>query len=102
MKFTRRSTAGYWLPTQVRRHFIVTELKSAIQRRIDQCRANGIGFIEGQILPHGINLQTACTLAEYWSRYMDAEALTLIKKLPPHQHKTINSIYSRCMGMKRR
>lgn len=79
----------------------MTDIKAAIQQRIKKNQRNGIGFVEGQLLPRTACLETACTLAEYWARGMDAEAFALIKTLPSQQ-QVIHSIYSNCMRMKRK
>ncbi|MBD2047275.1 hypothetical protein H6F78_17030 [Coleofasciculus sp. FACHB-64] len=79
----------------------MTDIKTAIQQRIKQNQRNGIGFVEGQLLPRTACLETACTLAEYWSRGMDTEAFALINNLPS-QRQSIHSIYSKCMRMKRK
>ncbi len=78
------------------------DIKIAIQQRIKNNQVNGVGFLEGQLLPRNVSLETACTLAEYWSRGMDAEAFKFINSLPSQQQKTISSIYTKCQGMKRR
>jgi hypothetical protein len=79
----------------------MTDIKTAIQQRIKENQRNGVGFLEGQLLPRSVSLETACTLAEYWSRGMDTEAFALIKSLPSQQ-QVIHSIYSKCMRMKRK
>jgi len=73
------------------------DIKAAIQRRIDHNRVHGVGFIEGQTLPHGISLEVACELAEYWTRGMNDEAITLIATLP--QTEIIRRIYCACAGI---
>ncbi|MBD1903883.1 hypothetical protein NDI44_27245 [Trichocoleus sp. DQ-A3] len=78
----------------------MTDIKTAIQQRIKQNQRNGIGFVEGQLLPRTACLETACTLAEFWSQGLDTEAFALIKTLPSQQ-QSIHSIYSKCMRMKR-
>ncbi|MFE1746018.1 hypothetical protein [Coleofasciculus sp. H7-2] len=79
----------------------MTDIKTAIQQRIKQNQRNGVGFLEGQLLPRTSCLETACTLAEYWSRGMDTQAFALINSLSSQQ-QVIHSIYSRCMSMKRK
>ncbi len=74
------------------------DIKAAIQRRIDHNRVHGVGFVEGQLLPHGITLEVACTLAEYWSQGMNDEAIALIQTLP--QAEIIRRIYNACAGIK--
>ena len=74
------------------------DLKTAIQRRIELNHSSGVQFIEGQTLPHGITLETACTLAEYWTRGMNDEAIALIATLP--QAEIIRRIYNACAGIK--
>ncbi|MBD1908338.1 hypothetical protein H6F53_23110 [Trichocoleus sp. FACHB-832] len=73
------------------------DIQTAIQRRIDHNRVHGVGFIEGQTLPHSITLETACTLAEYWTRGMNDEAIALIATLP--QAEIIRRIYCACAGI---
>jgi len=73
------------------------DIQTAIQRRIDHNRVHGVGFVEGQTLPHGITLETACTLAEYWTRGMNDEAIALIATLP--QAEVIRRIYCACAGI---
>ena len=72
-------------------------LKTAIQRRIELNHSSGVQFIEGQTLPHGISLEVACELAEYWTRGMNDEAIALIATLP--QHEVIQRIYNACAGI---
>ena len=73
------------------------DIQTAIQRRIDHNRVHGVGFVEGQTLPHGITLETACTLAEYWTRGMNDEAIALIATLP--QAEIIRRIYCASAGI---
>lgn len=73
------------------------DLKSAIQRRIELNHSSGVQFLEGQTLPHGITLETACTLAEYSLRGMNDEAIALIATLP--QRDVIGRIYCACAGI---
>ena len=73
------------------------DIQTAIQRRIDHNRVHGVGFVEGQTLPHGITLEIACTLAEYWSQGMNDEAIALIQTLP--QAEIIRRIYNACAGI---
>ena len=74
------------------------DIKAAIQRRIDHNRVHGVGFVEGQTLPHGISLEIACELAEYWTRGMNDEAIALIATLP--QAEVIQRIYNACAEIK--
>jgi hypothetical protein len=67
------------------------QIKQAIQRRIECNHINGVQFMEGQMLPHGISLEVACELAEYWTRGMNQEAIALIQTLP--QREIIERIY---------
>ena len=73
------------------------DLKTAIQRRIELNHSSGVQFIEGQTLPHGISLEVACELAEYWTRGMNDEAIALIQTLP--QAEVIRRIYCACAGI---
>ncbi len=73
------------------------DIKAAIQRRIDHNRVHGVGFVEGQTLPHGISLEVACELAEYWTRGMNDDAIALIQTLP--QAEVIRRIYCACAGI---
>ncbi len=76
----------------------MTDIKTAIHRRIDHNKVHGVGFIEGQLLPRGISLEVACTLAEYRSQGMNDEAIALIATLP--QHEVIQRIYNACAEIK--
>ncbi len=69
----------------------MTDIKAAIERRIEFNHANGLQFLEGQTVAHGISLETACELAEYLERALHDEALTVIAKLP--QRDVIGRIY---------
>ena len=73
------------------------DIQTAIQRRIDHNRVHGVGFVEGQTLPHGISLEVACVLAEYSSQGMNEEAIALIATLP--QAEIIRRIYCACAGI---
>ncbi|MBD1835373.1 hypothetical protein H6F61_22470 [Cyanobacteria bacterium FACHB-472] len=75
------------------------DIKAAIHRRIDHNKIHGVGFIEGQTLPHGISLEVACELAEYWTQGMNDEAIALIKTLP--QREVIHRIYCACAGIEK-
>ncbi|MBD1930447.1 MULTISPECIES: hypothetical protein [Cyanophyceae] len=75
------------------------ELQTAIQRRIDHNRLHGVGFVEGQMMPHGLSLETACTLAEFWVQGMNDEARSLIETLP--QAEIVQRIYNRVAGIAR-
>ncbi|MBD1907882.1 hypothetical protein NDI37_26805 [Funiculus sociatus GB2-A5] len=77
---------------------MIHDIQTAIQRRIDHNRVYGVGFVEGQTLPHGISLEVACELAEYWSQGMNDEAIALIQTLP--QAEIIRRIYNACAGIK--
>ena len=73
------------------------DIQTAIQHRIDHNKLHGVGFIEGQTLPHGITLEQACEIAEYWTRGMNDEAIALIATLP--QRDVIERIYNACAGI---
>ncbi|MBD1833351.1 hypothetical protein H6F61_11845 [Cyanobacteria bacterium FACHB-472] len=75
------------------------DIKTAIQHRIQLNHSSGVQFMEGQLLPHGITLETACTLAEYGARGMNDEAVTLISTLP--QREVIQRIYCACAGIEK-
>ena len=76
---------------------MIHDIQTAIQRRIELNHSSGVQFIEGQTLPHGISLEVACELAEYWTRGMNDEAIALIATLP--QHEVIQRIYNACAGI---
>lgn len=73
------------------------DIETAIQQRINHNTIHGVGFVEGQTLPHGISLEQACTLAEYWTRGMNDEAIALIATLP--KREVIQRIYNACAGI---
>lgn len=73
------------------------QIKQVIEARIERNHTEGVQFMEGQMLPHGITLEVACELAELWVQGMNDEALEIISQFP--QHEIIARIYRACAGI---